>query len=237
MLRFAHTEYLWGLAFLPLVIILFLVATRWKKKALASLGEKEVISRMMPDVSFSRPIIKFVFFITAYALLIIGLADPQIGTKTEDTKSKGADLMLLLDVSNSMLSQDFAPNRLENAKLAIAQLIANLQDNRIGIVVFAGKPYVQLPSTTDYSAAKLFLNTINTGIVPVQGTAIGAAIDLGVKSSDFNDGAGKVMILMTDGENFEDDAVKAAQSAYERGVTIHVVGFGSPQGAPVPVYD
>jgi Ca-activated chloride channel family protein len=237
MLRFAHTEFLWGLAFVPLVIILFLLVTRWKRKALASLGEKEVISRMMPEVSFSRPIIKFVFFVTAYALLIIGLADPQIGTKTEDAKSKGADLMLLLDVSNSMLSQDFAPNRLENAKLAIAQLIANLQDNRIGIVVFAGKPYVQLPSTTDYSAAKLFLNTINTGIVPVQGTAIGAAIDMGMKSFDFNDGNSKVIILMTDGENFEDDAVKAAENAHDKDVIIHVVGFGSPQGAPVPIYD
>ena len=237
MLRFAHHEFLWGLAFVPLLVLLFLLVTRWKRLALASLGEKEVIRRIMPQVSFSRPIMKFVFFITAYTMLIVGLADPQIGMQTEDTKSKGADLMLVLDVSNSMLSQDFAPNRLENAKLGIDQLISNLQDNRIGVIVFAGRPYVQLPSTTDYSAAKLFLNTINTGIVPVQGTAIGAAIDMGIKSFDFNDGTGKVMVLMTDGENFEDDAVKAANNAYDKGVIIHVVGFGSPQGAPVPIYD
>jgi Ca-activated chloride channel family protein len=237
MLRFAHTEFLWGLAFVPLLIILFVLVTRWKRKALSSLGEKDVIRRIIPEVSFSRPVIKFVVFISAYALLIVGLAGPQIGTKTEDARSKGADLMILLDVSNSMLSQDFAPNRLENAKLAIAQLIANLKDNRIGIIVFAGKPYVQLPSTTDYSAAKLFLNTINPGIVPVQGTAIGGAIDMGMKSFDFNDGASKVMILMTDGENFEDDAVKAAENAHDKGVIIHVVGLGSPQGAPVPIYD
>jgi Ca-activated chloride channel family protein len=237
MLRFAHTQFLWGLAFVPLLIILFLVVRRWKRKALATFGDKKVVQRIIPEVSFSRPIVKFIFFITAYTLLVIGLADPQIGTKTEDTRSKGADLMILLDVSNSMLSQDFAPNRLENAKLALDQLISNLKDNRIGIIVFAGKAYVQLPSTNDYSAAKLFLNTINTGIVPVQGTAIGSAIDMGMRSFDFNNGTSKVMILMTDGENHEDDAVKAAEEAHDKNVIIHVIGFGSPQGAPIPIYE
>jgi Ca-activated chloride channel family protein len=237
MLRFANIEFLWGLAFVPLVILLFLLVRRWKRKALAAFGDKEVVRRLMPDVSFSRPVLKFIFFITAYALLVIGLANPQIGMQTEDIKTNGADLMILLDVSNSMLSQDFAPDRLDNAKLALDQLISNLQDNRIGIIVFAGKAYVQLPSTTDYSAAKLFLNTINTGIVPVQGTAIGSAIDMGMRSFDFNDGTNKVMILMTDGENHEDDAVKAAVHAHDKNVIIHVIGFGSPQGAPVPIYD
>ena len=129
----------------------------------------------------------------------------------EEVKRKGADMMILLDVSNSMLSQDLAPNRLENAKRAIAQLIDNLHDDRIGIIVFAGEAYVQLPVTTDYSAAKLFLNTINTDMVPTQGTAIGAAIDMGMKSFDFKDGTGKAMIIITDGENHEDDAVAAAK--------------------------
>jgi Ca-activated chloride channel family protein len=237
MLRFAHTEFLWGLAFVPLLIILFLLVRRWKRKALAAFGDKEVIQRVIPEVSFSRPVLKFIFFIIGYTLLIIGVAGPQLGTKTEDTKTSGADLMILLDVSNSMLSKDFAPNRLENAKLAIDQLISNLKDNRIGIIVFAGEAYVQLPSTTDYSAAKLFLNTINTGIVPVQGTAIGAAIDMGMKSFDFNNGASKAMILMTDGENHEDDAVKAAENAHDKNVNIHVIGFGSPQGSPIPIYE
>jgi len=236
MLRFAHTYFLWGLAVVPLLIILFLAVNRWKKKALATLGDKEVIKRIIPEVSFSRPRLKFVFFIVAYAMLIVGLADPQIGTKTEDEKRKGVDLMILLDVSNSMLSQDLVPNRLENAKRAISQLIDNLHNDRIGIVVFAGEAYVQLPMTTDYSAAKLFLNTINTGIVPVQGTAIGAAIDMGMKSFDFNDGTSKAMILMTDGENHEDDAVRAAESAHDKGVTINVMGFGSPEGSPIPIY-
>ena len=237
MLRFGHSELLWALVLVPAFIILFIAVRRWKRKALAALGEKSVISRIIPDVSFKRPTLKFILFIIAYGLLIIGAADPQIGTTTDDTQHKGADIMILLDVSNSMLSQDFAPNRLENAKMAIAQLIDHLHDDKIGIVVFAGEAYVQLPMTSDYSAAKLFLGTINTNMVPVQGTAIGAAIDMGVKSFDFKDGAPKAMILLTDGENHEDDAPIAANAAHEKDVVVHVIGFGSAQGSPIPVYD
>lgn len=236
MLRFAHIEFLYALAAVPLLIILFVAVRRWKKKALARLGDREVISRIMPDVSFSRPTLKFIFFIVAYAMLIVGLADPQIGTKTEDIKRNGADLMILLDVSNSMLSQDLAPNRLESAKRALDQLIDNLHDQRIGIVVFAGEPYVQLPMTTDYSAAKLFLNEISTGMVPTQGTAIGAAIDMGMQSFDFKNKTAKAIILMTDGENHEDDAVRATEDAADKKVMVNVIGFGSEQGSPIPVY-
>jgi Ca-activated chloride channel family protein len=234
MLRFAYPHFLWALALVPLLMILFIGVRRWKKKALARFGERTVINQIMPDVSFSRPTLKFTFFIVAYTLLIIGLADPQVGTHVDEVKKSGADLMILLDVSNSMLAQDFAPNRLENAKRALAQLVDNLHDDRIGIIVFAGEAYVQMPVTNDYSAAKLFLNTINTGIVPTQGTAIGAAINMGMKSYNFKDGTSKAMILLTDGENHEDDAVTAAKNAHEKGVAIHVVG--SPQGAPIPVY-
>jgi len=237
MLRFANAYILWALVLVPLLIIIFMLVRRWKKKALASLGDKGVITRIMPQVSFSRPTLKFIFFIVAYALLIIGLADPQVGNHIDEVKKKGADIMIVLDVSNSMLSQDYAPSRLENAKRALAQLIDNLHEDRIGIIVFAGEAYVQMPITTDYSAAKIFLNTINTGMVPVQGTAIGAAIDLGVKSFDYKDGTGKAIILMTDGENHEDDAITAAQNAHDKGVVVHVIGFGSPQGAPIPIYE
>lgn len=237
MLRFAHENLLWALVLLPLLLILFLINRRWKKKALAAFGDHAVIGRLMPEVAFSRPTFKFVIFILAYMLLIVGLADPQVGAHTEEVKRKGADLIILLDVSNSMLAQDFAPNRLENAKRALSQLIDNLHDDRIGIIVFAGEAYVQMPVTTDYSAAKLFLNTINTGMVPVQGTAIAAAIERGMKSYDFKGNTSKAMILLTDGENHEDDAVAAAQNAREKGVEIHVVGFGSPQGAPIPIYE
>ena len=237
MLRFANAYILWALVLVPVLIIIFLLVRNWKKKALASLGDKGVISRIMPEVSLSRPTLKFIFFIVAYTILIIGIADPQVGSHIDEVKKKGADIMIVLDVSNSMLSQDYAPSRLENAKRALAQLTDNLHDDRIGIIVFAGEPYVQMPVTTDYSAAKIFLNTINTGMVPVQGTAIGSAIDLAVKSFDYKDGTGKAIILMTDGENHEDDAITAAQAAHDKGVAVHVIGFGSPQGAPIPIYE
>ena len=237
MLRFGHIDFLWGLAVTPLFVVLFIAVKRWKNKAIASLGDRNVVNLMIPEVSFSRPLLKFVLFVIAYGFLILAAADPQIGSKTEEVKRKQADLMILLDVSNSMLSQDLAPNRLENAKQAIAQLIDNLHNDRIGIVVFAGEAFVQLPVTTDYSAAKLFLNTINTSMVPTQGTAIGAAIDMGMKSFDFKNGTGKAMIIITDAENHEDDAVAAAKSATDKDVTVHVIGVGSAQGAPIPIYE
>jgi Ca-activated chloride channel family protein len=236
MLRFANIDFLWGLAIIPVFILLYVMVSRWKKRAFAQLGDKMVVDLMIPQVSFSRPWLKFVLFVVAYAFMVVALADPQIGSKMEEEKRKGADLMILLDVSNSMLSQDMTPNRLENAKLAIAQLIDNLHNDRIGIIVFAGEAYVQLPVTTDYSAAKLFLNTINTNMVPTQGTAIGAAIDLGMKSFDFKDGTGKAMIIITDGENHEDDAVAAARGAADKDVMINVIGTGSENGSPIPVF-
>jgi len=237
MLRFENSEYLWGLIIIPVFILLFILVSRWKKKAIIALGDKKIVDLIIPEVSFSRPWLKFILFIVAYGLLIIAAADPQIGSKIEEEKRKGADLMILLDVSNSMLSQDIPPSRLENAKQAIAQLIDNLHSDRIGIIVFAGEAYVQLPMTTDYSAAKLFLSTINTNMVPTQGTAIGAAIDMGMRSFDFKDGTGKSMIIITDAENHEDDAVAAAKSAMDKDVTVNVIGIGSEQGAPIPIYE
>jgi Ca-activated chloride channel family protein len=236
MLRFAHIEYLWGLAAIPVFLLLFFRVNSWKRRALNKLGDREVVNRIMPDVSFALPRLKFVLFSLAFAFLVVGMADPQIGSKIVEEKRKGADLMILLDVSNSMLAQDMSPNRLENAKRAIAQLIENLHSDRIGMIVFAGEAYVQLPVTTDYAAAKLFLNTINTGMVPTQGTAIGAAIDLGLKSFDFKDGTGKAMIVITDGENHEDDAVAATKRAVDKEVSVNVIGMGSEEGAAIPVY-
>ena len=236
MLRFEHIGFLWGLAIIPLMAILFFMVRRWKRKALLSLGDQHTVRRMMPEVSLSRPGLKFLLFALAYASLVVGAANPQIGTKIEEGKREGADLMILLDVSNSMLAGDLAPNRLENAKRAISQLIDNLHNDRIGIIIFAGEAYVQLPITTDYSAAKLFLNNITTDIVPTQGTAIGAAIEMGMKSFNFVNGTSKAMILMTDGENHEDDAVSAAKGASAKDVAIHVIGLGLPEGAPVPIY-
>lgn len=235
MLHFAYMEFLWGLAAIPVFFIVFLLVSRWKRRALRSLGEKQVVALLIPEVSFRRPLIKFGCFILAYTLLVVAVADPKIGSRLEEVKQKSADIMILLDVSNSMLAQDMVPNRLESAKRSIAQLIDNLHHDRIGIVVFAGEAFVQLPVTTDYSAAKLFLNTINTDIVPTQGTAIGAAIETGMKSFDFKNGTGKAMIIITDGENHEDDAVSAAKEAASKGVMVNVIGTGSIGGAPVPI--
>ncbi|GAA4788395.1 VWA domain-containing protein [Olivibacter ginsenosidimutans] len=236
MLRFQYIQLLWGLALIPLLVLVFVWISRWKKKALRSLGDEKTVSRIIPQVSFSRPVIKFVLFSLAFASLIIGIANPQLGTKVEEGKRSGSDLMILLDVSNSMLAGDLAPSRLENAKRAISQLIDHLHNDRIGIIIFAGEAYVQLPITTDYAAAKLFLNNINTDIVPTQGTAIGAAINMGMKSFDQTSGTSKAMIVMTDGENHEDDAVAAAKAAVSKDVIIHVIGLGSPEGAPVPIF-
>lgn len=235
MLRFAHIEFLWALAFVPVMIVIFLRVTRWKKKAISKLGDRKVVDMLIPEVSFSRPWIKFILLVLSYVFLVVGIADPQMGSKTEEVKQKSADLMILLDVSNSMLAGDIVPNRLESAKRSIAQLIDNMHQDRLGIIVFAGEAYVQLPITTDHSAAKLFLNNISPDMVPTQGTAIGAAITLGMKSFDFKNGTGKAMIVITDGENHEDDAVAMAKQAADQDVMINVIGIGSPEGAPVPI--
>ncbi len=236
MIRFEHAEMLWGLALLPVLIVVFWMVRRWKRKALRHFGDERLVKRIMPEAAFSRPGWKFALFLPAVAALLVGLANPQMGTVAEEGQRKGSDLMILLDVSNSMMAGDLPPNRLENAKRAIFQLIDQLRSDRIGIIIFAGEAYVQLPITTDYAAAKLFLNNISTGIVPTQGTAIGAAIGMAMKSFDLVNGTSKAMILMTDGENHEDDAVMAAKQASSEGVVLHVIGLGSPEGAPVPVF-
>src|SRR5690606_12158950 len=168
--------------------------------------------------------------------LFIGLANLQYGTKLEEVKREGVDLMIALDVSNSMLAEDLSPNRLERAKRAIYQLLEKLQNDRLGIIIFAGEAYVQLPITTDYSSAKLFLESIGTDIVPVQGTAIGKAIDLALRSFDFENGTSKAIIVITYGENHEDDALGAAAYALENYVYVHTIGMGSENGATLPNY-
>lgn len=235
--RFEHTVYLWALlALIPLMIIVFIFIQRWKSKRLKQFANKSVIKRLMPNVSFKLPIVKFILLSFAFVFLLLGLANLQYGTTMEEAKKEGVDLMIALDVSNSMLAEDLSPNRLERAKRAIYQLIEKLQNDRLGIIVFAGESFVQLPITTDYSSAKLFLETIGTDIIPTQGTAIGSAIDLAMESFDFETTTSKAIIVITDGENHEDDAVKAAQNAVEMDVSVHTIGMGSDQGAPLPIY-
>lgn len=190
----------------------------------------------MPFVSGSRPAIKFSILVLAVLFFIVGIARPQFGSKLKTEKREGVELIIALDVSNSMLAEDIQPNRLERAKRAISRLIDRLKDDKIGLIVFAGDAYTQLPITTDYNSAKLFLAAVNTEIVPKQGTAIGTAIDLGMHSFAPNSEANKAIIIITDGENHEDDAVSIATAASEAGIIIHTIGMGLPQGTPIPIY-
>jgi len=234
--RFAHPEYLVALSVVPVFIILFIVMRFMKRKAWKQLGDPSLLSRLAPSVSKGKPVVKMILFCISYSLLVVGLANPQIGTKLEEVKREGVDVIIALDVSNSMKAQDIRPDRLERAKQAISRFIDKLENDRIGIIVFAGQAYVQLPITTDFNAAKLFLSTIDTDIIPTQGTAIGAAIDMAMQSFVGEDNKHKALVIITDGENHEDDAIEAAKKASEQGVVIHTIGMGSPDGAPIPVY-
>lgn len=236
MFRFEHIEYLYALLLVPVFSTLFVMYWIWKKRALKRFGDWEVISSLMPMISGKKHVLKFVILMLAYGFLIIGLANPQIGSKLEKVQRKGADLVIALDVSNSMLSQDIRPDRLTRAVQGITKLIDRLEGDRIGIVVFAGKAYVQLPITTDYSAAKMFLSTISTQMVPTQGTAIGEAIELAVQSFQ-EDNRSKAIIIITDGENHEGDALESAKIAVEKGIKIFTIGMGSPDGSPIPLFD
>ena len=208
----------------------------WFKKAKSRFGDDKVILNLIPEVSSLKPAVKFLLVLLATIFIIIGIVDPQIGSKLENVKREGIDLYLVLDVSNSMLAEDIKPNRLERSKLAILTLVDKLQGDRVGIIIFAGNAYKQLPLTTDYSAAKLFLSAVDTKIVPTQGTAIGEAIEMATLSFGETD-HNKAIIVITDGENHEDDAVEAATLANEMGINVFTIGMGLPEGAPIPLYN
>lgn len=233
--RFANTELLYLFFLIPVLIVVFIIAWQIKKKALKKFGDLGVISQLMPEVSFNRPIAKFILFAIAGFFLIIAIAQPQFGAKLEEVKRQGVEIMIALDVSNSMLAEDISPNRLEKAKLAISKMVEKLQNDKIGLIVFAGNAYMQVPITTDYSAAKMLLSGINTDIVPTQGTSISSAIELASKSFSPKADCGKAIIIITDGENHEPDAVNVAQQAAEKGIVVYTIGMGTPKGVPIPV--
>lgn len=236
MFRFEHSYILWGLSLVPIFLLLFAGIKAWRKSSREKFAENDLFVQLMPEYSNFRYNAKFVLFLIGFGLLVIGIANPQIGTKLEEVKREGIDLIIAVDVSNSMKAEDLSPNRLERAKRAMLQLVDELKSDRLGIIVFAGQAYTQLPITTDYSAAKLFLSTIDTDIVPTQGTAIGAAIDLAIESFDYEKGGSKALIVVTDGENHEDDAIKAAEKAKEKGIKVYSIGMGSSTGAPIPLF-
>ena len=237
MLRYEHIEYLNFLFGIPVLILWIIFYNRWKKKSFSLFGDNKLLKELMHSYSKGRTQIKNIFTVLIFSLLIIGIANPQIGTKMEEVKREGVDLMIAIDLSNSMLAEDIKPNRLEKAKLAISRLIDKLEGDRIGLIVFAGDAYVQLPITTDYSAAKLFLSTVNTNIVPSQGTEIGKAIDLSVQSFDMENAQNKAIIIITDGESHDEKAIESSQQAQELGIFVHTLGMGLSKGGPIPIYN
>ena len=233
--RFANPDFLYLLLLLPALILLYVLDSIRKKRAFQRLGDIKLVEQLAPELSKSRPIVKFLIQLLAFSSAIIMLARPQFGSKIEDVKKQGVEVIIALDVSNSMMAEDIQPNRLTRAKQAISHLVDNLDNDKIGLIVFAGDAYTQIPITTDYVSAKMFLSTIGPDMVPKQGTAIGAAINLGVRSFSPGEGKSKAMIIITDGENHEDNPVTSAEDAAKAGIIIHTIGIGSTEGVPVPV--
>ncbi|MDR0370480.1 MAG: VWA domain-containing protein [Prevotellaceae bacterium] len=235
MFRFEHLEFLFLLILIPVLIGLFVFALIRRKRNFRKIGDWSLLENLMPNYSSFRPKLKFGLLLLSLILLIVVLARPQFGSKEQTVTRQGIEVIIALDVSNSMMSEDVQPNRLELAKQMISRMVDNMQNDKIGLIVFAGDAYVQLPITSDYVSAKMFLSSVNTNTVSRQGTAIGSAIDLAVKSFDSDKSVGKTVIIITDGENHEDDAAGAAKYAVENGVTVNVVGIGSPEGVPIPI--
>jgi len=233
--RFANPDFLYLLLLLPVMLILYIISSVRRKRSIRKLGDQKLVSELLPELSEIRPLVKFMLMMIVIISAIIALARPQFGSKIEDVKKEGVEVIIALDVSNSMLAEDIQPNRLTRAKQAISRLVDNLGNDKIGLIVFAGDAYTQIPVTTDYVSAKMFLSSIGPEMVPKQGTAIGAAISLGIRSFTPGENKSKALIIITDGENHEDDPVSVAVEASKAGIVIHTIGIGSEQGVPVPV--
>lgn len=235
MLHFAQAQYLLLLLLIPVFFILFAVVQGARRRRIRKFGDEALMARIMPSWSKPKAWLRLTLFAIGFFFFAIGLSRPQIGAKLKNHETKGAEIMIALDVSNSMLAQDYSPDRLERAKLAISRLVDKLREDRIGLIVFAGDAYVQLPITTDYVSAKMFLGSVSTESVPVQGTSIGAAINTAMRSFSAQSEKSRAIIVITDGENHEDDPVSAARQAAELGVRVFTIGVGSPEGQPIPM--
>ena len=231
---FAESRYLFLLLLIPVFIIVQIVVLRLRRKRLEKFGDEALVKKLMPSYSRAKVWLRHSLFLLAFFFFVIGISRPQMGAILKEHKTRGAEVMIVLDVSNSMLAEDYSPNRLERAKLAISRMVDKLRDDRIGLVVFAGNSFVQLPITTDYVSAKMFLSSISTESVPIQGTAIGEAISTALRSFSAQSDKSRAIIVITDGENHEDDPVAAASQAAEMGVRVFAIGVGSPEGKMIP---
>lgn len=237
MIYFAQAQYLFLLLLVPVFLVLYGVVRYRRVRNIRKFGDEKLVKDLMPSYSGAKGWTRIILFSLAFLFFSIGLARPQIGAKLKEHKSKGAEVMIALDVSNSMLAKDYSPNRLERAKLAISRLVDKLNGDRIGLVLFAGTSFVQLPITTDYVSAKMFLGNISTESVPVQGTAMGYAINTCIRSFSAQSENSRAIVVITDGENHEDDPLSAAKQAAEMGISVYTIGVGSSQGQPIPMKD
>lgn len=243
MIRFEHPTLLLLTLIIPVFILIFVWVRIRRKKRIAAFADSHLFEKLTADTSPSRPITKFVLKMLALLFLIIAIANPKMGSKVVEGERSGIDVVVCLDISNSMMAEDIPPSRLAAAKQALSRFIERLNNDRIAIVIFAGKSYVQLPLTSDYSAAKMFLETISPEMIQVQGTAIGSAIDMAmgalgysVLSDEWKQNKSRAIIIISDGENHEDDAVSAARKAKKEGVIVNTIGLGSTNAVPIPVY-
>lgn len=235
MFRFEEPTYLYLLLLLPLLVIFYLYSNYRRRKAIQRFGEPKLILQLMPAVSKYRPDIKFSLLLVSVGLCVILLARPQFGSKLETVKRQGVEVIIALDISNSMLAEDVQPSRLQKAKRLVSQLVDKMQNDKVGMIVFAGDAFTQLPITSDYISAKMFLESIDPSLISKQGTAIGAAINLAVRSFTPQEGVGRTIIVITDGENHEGGVTEAAKNVVDKGIQINVLGVGMPDGAPIPV--
>lgn len=234
MFKFAYPNALFLYIPLLLIVGIFLYAGYKRRSDLRKYGSPELLGAMMPEASRHRPQLKFWLTFTALCFMVLLLARPQFGTKVETVKRQGIETVIALDISNSMMAQDVAPNRLERSKNIISRLVDGFEDDKVGLIVFAGDAFIQLPITSDFISAKLFLESISPSLITRQGTNIKAAIDMATRSFTPREGVGKAIIIITDGENHEGGAVEAAKAAAEKGMMVYVMGVGSPEGAPIP---
>lgn len=235
MFRFENPIYLWLLLIIPILIIIKIMMWYVQRKKLSRIGNPTLLKELMPDVSRFRPWVKFLLLITALSSLILALARPQFGSKISHEKRNGIEAIIALDISNSMLAQDVQPSRLDKSKLMIENLINSFINDKIGLVVFAGEAYVQLPITSDYVSAKMFLSDITPNLISTQGTDIARAIRVSLSSFTQQKGVGKAIILITDGEDNEGGALEAVKEAKEKGVNVFILGVGDSKGSPIPL--
>lgn len=234
MFKFASPSYLFLLVALLALLVLFVASNIRRRRALRRYGEEELVRHLMPDASDARFNLKFWFTFAALFMAIIVLARPQFGSKSETVKRQGIEMVIALDISNSMMAEDVAPSRLEKSKKMISKLVDEMQDDKIGLIVFAGDAFIQLPITSDFISAKMFLETITPSLIARQGTDIRAAINMAMRSFTPREDVGRAIILITDGENHEGGAEEAAKEAAEKGFLVYVLGVGSPEGSPIP---